>query len=136
MKLLRVDMRNENIVATDLREEWLAIGGSGLIAKIMNDEVPPGTDPLGPENKWIMACGPLAGTRAPQLGRISVGAKSPLTLGIKEANAGGPAGQYMDRLGFRGIIVENAVEQEKLFYLRISKEEARPKLTPIASPGG
>jgi len=53
MKLLRVDMKNENTVATDLPKEWLAIGGSGLIAKIMNDEVPPGTDPLGPDNKLI-----------------------------------------------------------------------------------
>jgi len=35
MKLLRVDMRNENTVATDLPEEWLAIGGSGLIARLL-----------------------------------------------------------------------------------------------------
>ena len=125
MELLRVDMKNENTAAIELPEEWLTIGGSGLIAKIMNDKVPPGTDPLGPDNKLIIACGPLAGTRAPQLGRISVGAKSPLTLGIKEANAGGPAGQYMDRLGFRGIIVENAAVQGKTFCLRISKEGAR-----------
>ena len=53
MKLLRVDMRNENTVATDLPKEWLAVGGSGLIAKIMNDEVPPETHPLGPDNKLI-----------------------------------------------------------------------------------
>ncbi len=57
MRLLRVDMKNENTVATDLPKEWLAIGGSGLIAKIMNDEVPPGTDLLGPDNKLIIACG-------------------------------------------------------------------------------
>jgi aldehyde:ferredoxin oxidoreductase len=125
MELLRVDMKNESTVATELPKEWLAIGGSGLIAKIMNDEVPSGTDPLGPDNKLVIACGPLAGTRAPQLGRISVGAKSPLTLGIKEANAGGPAGQHMDRLGFRAIVVENAAKQEKTFYLRISKKGAR-----------
>jgi aldehyde:ferredoxin oxidoreductase len=62
IKLLRVDMRNENIVATDFPKEWLTIGGSGLIAKIMNDEVPPETDPLCPDNKLIIACGPLAGT--------------------------------------------------------------------------
>ena len=123
MKLLRVDMKTEKVVSTDLPKEWFAIGGSGLIAKIMNAEVPPVTDPLGPDNKFIIACGPLAGTRAPQLGRISVGAKSPLTLGIKEANAGGPAGQYMDRLGIRGIIVESAAAQEKMFYLRISAKE-------------
>ena len=98
MKLLRVDMRNESTVATDLPDEWLTIGGSGLIANIMNNEVPPETAPLSPDNKLVIACGILAGTKAPQLGRISVGTKSPLTLGIKEANAGGPAGQHMDRL--------------------------------------
>ncbi|MFC1885301.1 iron-containing alcohol dehydrogenase, partial [Thermodesulfobacteriota bacterium] len=100
------------------------IGGSGLIAKILNEEVSPETDPFGPDNKLVIACGPLAGTRAPQLGRISVGAKSPLTLGIKEANSGGPAGQHMDQLGLRAIVVENAAAPEKTFYLRINKDEA------------
>ncbi len=124
MKLLHVDMENKNTTIKELPKKWLAIGGSGLIAKIMNEEVPSDTDPLGPDNKLIIACGPLAGTRAPQLGRISVGAKSPLTLGIKEANAGGPAGQQMDRLGFRAIVVENAAAEGKTFYLRISKKGA------------
>ena len=75
--------------------------GSALIAKIMNKEVPPLAEPLGAENHFIVATGPLAGTRAPQLGRVSIGAKSPLTMGIKEANSGGPAGQFLDRLGIR-----------------------------------
>lgn len=101
----------------------MGIGGSGLIARLMNNEVPANSDPLGPQNKLIIACGPLAGTLGPQLGRISVGAKSPLTLGIKEANSGGPAGQYMDRLGFRAIIVENTAERDQTFCLRISKDE-------------
>jgi aldehyde:ferredoxin oxidoreductase len=103
MKILRVDIKNEKITFENLREEWKSIGGSALIAKIMNQEVPPTTDPLGPENLFIVAVGPLAGTGAPQLGRISVGAKSPLTRGIKEANSGGPAGQLLDRLGIRAI---------------------------------
>ena len=121
MKLLRIDMKSKKTATMDLPQDWIAIGGSGLIAKIMNNEVPADSDPLGPQNKLIIACGPLAGTMAPQLGRISVGAKSPLTLGIKEANSGGPAGQYMDRLGFRAIIIENVAEKEKMFCLRISK---------------
>jgi aldehyde:ferredoxin oxidoreductase len=123
MKLLRVDMRNGKIAVTDLPEAWKNIGGSGLIAKIMNAEVDPLSDPLGPQNKLIVACGPLAGTMAPQLGRISVGAKSPLTFGIKEANSGGPAGQFLDKLGFRAIIVENGAEKGKTFCLKISRDE-------------
>ena len=124
MKLLRVDMKSGKIAAMDLPEAWNNIGGSGLIAKIMNAEVDPASDPLGPQNKLIVACGPLAGTMAPQLGRISVGAKSPLTFGIKEANSGGPAGQLLDKLGFRAIVVENGAEKGKAFCLKITRDEA------------
>ena len=90
MKVLRVDIKNEKMTFENLGESWKSIGGSAFIAMIMNKEVPPVADPLGPDNLFIIAVGPLAGTQAPQLGRISVGAKSPLTLGIKEANSGGP----------------------------------------------
>src|SRR5512137_2647496 len=108
MKILRVDIANEKITFESLKEEWKFIGGSAFIAKIMNREVPPTADPLGPENLFIISGGPLAGTGAPQLGRVSVGAKSPLTLGIKEANSGGPAAQILDRLGNRAVIVHDA----------------------------
>ncbi|MBP9649629.1 MAG: aldehyde ferredoxin oxidoreductase, partial [Syntrophaceae bacterium] len=89
MKILRVSLNQQTVSAEPLPSEWTYLGGSALIAKILNREVPPQCDPLGPENKLIVACGPLAGTRAPQLGRVSIGAKSPLTQGIKEANSGG-----------------------------------------------
>ena len=124
MKILRVDMNNEKISFENLKEEWKSIGGSALIAKIMNQEVPPATDPLGPENLFIVSVGPLAGTGAPQLGRISVGAKSPLTLGIKEANSGGPAAQLLDRLGIRAIIVQGAPQDNRLYCLSLTKDKA------------
>jgi aldehyde:ferredoxin oxidoreductase len=76
---------------------------------------------LGSENLFMVAVGPLAGTGAPQLGRISIGAKSPLTLGIKEANAGGPAAQWLDRLGIRAIVVQGAPPINRLYNLFISK---------------
>jgi len=123
MRVLRVDMEKEKVAFDDLPEEWRLIGGRGLIAKIMNQEVPPDADPLGPQNKLIIAGGPLAGTMAPQLGRISVGGKSPLTLGIKEANAGGPAAQKLDKLGIRAIVVEGAARNGKWYYLTVSKDE-------------
>ncbi len=122
IKVLRVNMSTLSVKYEPLPDEWLLIGGRGLIARIMNREVPPDTDPLGPENRLIFACGPLAGTIAPQLGRISVGAKSPLTLGIKEANAGGPAAQKLDRLGIRAVIIEDIPKDGGQFILKISKE--------------
>jgi aldehyde:ferredoxin oxidoreductase len=90
----------------------------------MNGEVPSTADPLGPQNLFIISAGPLAGTMAPQLGRISFGAKSPLTLGIKEANSGGPAAQILDRLGIRAIIVQGAPRDNQLYCLSISKDKA------------
>ena len=125
MKILKVDIKNEKITFENLKQEWKSIGGSAFIAKIMNQEVPPATDPLGPENLFIVAAGPLAGTGAPQLGRISVGAKSPLTMGIKEANSGGPAAQILDRLGIRAIVVHGAPRDRRLYCLMISKNKAR-----------
>ncbi|MBM4323588.1 MAG: aldehyde ferredoxin oxidoreductase, partial [Deltaproteobacteria bacterium] len=123
MKILRVDIANERVTFESLREEWKSIGGSALIAKVMNEEVPPIADPLGPENLFIIAVGPLAATNAPQLGRISVGAKSPLTLGIKEANSGGPVAQILDRLGIRAVIVQGVPRDQRLYCLFISNDK-------------
>lgn len=124
MRILRVDMEQGKVTSEDLPKQWKLIGGRGLIAKIMNKEVPAECDPLGSENKLIIACGPLAGTMAPQLGRISVGGKSPLTLGIKESNAGGKAAQKLDRLGIRAVVVEGAAEEGRFYCLEISKDGA------------
>ncbi len=122
MRVLRVNMEKLEGRFEEIPNDWMFVGGRGFIAKIMNREVAPVADPLGPENKLIIAGGPLAGTLAPQLGRISVGGKSPLTMGIKEANAGGTAAQDLDRLGIRALIVEGKPPEGKLFGLRISRE--------------
>ena len=120
-KIIRVDMSKRTVSYEALPKEWMYIGGRGLIAKILNREVDPHVDPLGKENKLIIACGSLAGTNAPQLGRISFGAKSPLTLGIKESNAGGPAAQKLDRLRIRAIIIQGTADPDSLLLLNISK---------------
>lgn len=124
MKILRVNMSNLDVTFEDLPEEWKIIGGRGLSAEILDKEMSPKADPLGSEAKFVIAGGPLAGTLAPSCGRVSVGGKSPLTLGIKEANAGGPAAQKLDRLGIRAIVVEGAAEEGKLYLLKITKDEA------------
>jgi len=122
MKILRVDMSVLETRFEDLPEELTALGGRGLSARILSKEVPPTTDPLGPEAKLVIAGGPFAGTMAPSCGRISVGGKSPLTMGIKEANAGGPTAQKLDKLGIRAIVIEGAPKDDKLYLLVINKD--------------
>ena len=121
MKILRVNMTDLTSSFEDLPDEWKVLGGRGLTAKILNKEVPSEIDPMSPAAKLIIATGPLAGTMAPSCGRISVGAKSPLTNGIKEANAGGPTAQKLDKLGIRAIILEGAPKDDKLYLLHLSK---------------
>ena len=124
MRILRVDMDELRVSYDALPEHWELFGGRGLIAKIMNSEVSPNVDPLDGRNRLIIAGGPLAGTLAPQLGRISIGAKSPLTLGIKEANAGGPAAQRLDRLDIRAIVVKGLPKDKRFYFLEVFKEGA------------
>ena len=122
MRILRVNMSKLTTEFEDLPEEWKLIGGRALTAKILNKEVSPKVDPVGPDAKLVIAIGPIAGTRAPSCGRFSVGAKSPLTMGIKEANTGGPAGQKLDRLGIRAIILEGQAVGGKLHLMKITKD--------------
>ncbi len=125
MKLLRVDMETKQVQYEAVPEAYRCLGGRGLVAKILTDEVPPACDPLGKDNKLIVTVGLLAGTTATTAGRISIGGKSPLTKGIKEANSGGLTSTYMTRHGVKTIIVEGMPEDDHLYIVRIdSKGEA------------
>ena len=87
-------------------EKYSGLGGRALTSKIVSEEVPPLCHALGEENKLVIAPGLLSGSAAAISGRISVGCKSPLTGGIKEANAGGQAGQVLARAGYAAIVIE------------------------------
>jgi aldehyde:ferredoxin oxidoreductase len=105
-KLIYVDMTNQTVEVKDFPDKWKILGGRALSAKILLEECDPTCDALGPDNVLVMAPGVLAGTAAPTSGRISIGGKSPLTGGIKEANSGGQPGQHLMKLGIRGIVVK------------------------------
>jgi len=95
-KLLRIDMGSAPPTVTETAiGEYAGQGGRGLTSTIVASEVPPLCHPLGEDNKLIIAPGLLSGTTAAMSGRISVGCKSPLTGGIKEANAGGQPSQML-----------------------------------------
>lgn len=107
-KILRVDLSKSKITEEfpDENTLRLLLGGSGLAAKYLFDEVEKGIDPLGPENKLIFMTGPLTGTPSPSTGRYIVVAKSPLTGFWGQANSAGFWGTNFKRSGFDGAIFE------------------------------
>lgn len=122
-KILRIDMTNLKVSDEPYPEEWNLLGGRALSAKIMLKEVDPACDPLSADNKVVIAPGVLSGSVAPTSGRMSVGGKSALTGGIKEANSGGQPGQKLMRLGYRCVIVEGkAADPEKRYKVVINKD--------------
>ncbi len=122
-KLLRVDM---NKLKTKFEElgEFTSLGGRALTSTIVSKEVPPTCHPLSGKNKLVFATGLLTGTSAANSGRLSIGAKSPLTGGIKESNVGGTVSAKLAELGIRGIVVEGKNEAGSLHYLLLNKDGA------------
>lgn len=120
-KILRIDLSKKQAAFQEIPAVYANLGGRGLTSKIVSEEVPPKTDPLEKDNKLVFAPGILAATSVPNNGRLSVGAKSPLTHTIKEANAGGAAAQKLARLGIHAIIVENVASE--LLMLSVGKDQ-------------
>ncbi len=119
MKILRVNMTEASITVEDLPRKYMGLGGRGLTSVLINDDVPPSCDPLGPDNKLIFAPGLLTGTMLVNTSRLSIGAKSPLTRGIKESNAGGTVGASLGKLGIAAIIVEGQAPEGAYHLLTI-----------------
>jgi aldehyde:ferredoxin oxidoreductase len=119
-KILRINLNICQDQSTDSRQSYLNLGGRALTSRIISDETSPSTDPLNPENRLIFAPGILAGTKVPNSGRLSIGAKSPLTNTIKEANIGGSAAQKLARLGLQAVIIEGCADT--LTLVRIDKD--------------
>jgi aldehyde:ferredoxin oxidoreductase len=122
MKFIRVNMNEKTITVEDVPQGYMGLGGRGLTSIMINAEVPPKCDALGPENKLIFAPGLLSGTPLVNTSRISVGAKSPLTGTIKESNAGGTVAAALGRLGITAVIIERQEPEGELSFLRIDKK--------------
>jgi aldehyde:ferredoxin oxidoreductase len=132
-KILRIDMGAEGSpkFKTDPPGDYAGMGGRALTSAIISKEVPPLCHPLGADNKLVIAPGMLSGTTAAMSGRMSVGCKSPLTGGIKEANAGGQGAQVLARLGYAAIVLEGKPTDETLYKVFINKDGV--KISPDES---
>jgi aldehyde:ferredoxin oxidoreductase len=124
-------MSSQTVSVDPFPEEWKLLGGRALSARILLEECDPSCDPLGPDNVLVMAPGVLSGTSAPTSGRISIGGKSPLTGGIKEANAGGNPGQDLMKLGYRAVVVKGQpADPDKRYAVDVDSEGGSVKEVP------
>ena len=123
-KILRINMGADGgpAIKAEPVGDHAGHGGRGLTSAIVSKEVPPLCHPLGEDNKLVIAPGLLSGSTAAMSGRLSVGCKSPLTGGIKEANAGGQPSQMLGRLGYAAIVLEGQPKDNTLYKVLINKD--------------
>jgi aldehyde:ferredoxin oxidoreductase len=125
MNIWRVNVRTQTLNVETVPQAWSRLGGRGLLTRILLDEVDARCDPLGAGNKLIFAPGLLVGHGLSSTDRISIGGKSPLTGGIKEANAGGRTGYHMAFMGIHALIIEDTPEGDGYWVLHLSLSGAK-----------
>jgi len=121
-RVWRVNVNTQQLTLEPVPESWQKLGGRALIARILVDEVPGACEPLGIYNKLLFTPGLLVGHMLSSCDRISVGGKSPLTGGVKEANAGGTTGLQMAYLGIKALILENKPSDHGWWVIRLSTQ--------------
>jgi len=104
------------------------LAGRAMTSNLVADEVPPLCHPLGPNNKLVFSPGIVTGTPAPTAARISVGAKSPLTGGIKESNAGSSWGADLADMQVQALVIEGQPKQKGEHWgLLVARDKATGK---------
>ncbi|MEF8833209.1 MAG: aldehyde ferredoxin oxidoreductase N-terminal domain-containing protein, partial [Candidatus Thermoplasmatota archaeon] len=111
-KYLKVDLSERSLEDYEIPEEWMRkhLGGRGIGARILLEEMNSGEDPLGPGNILIFATGPLQGTRIPGSGRHVVISKSPKTRSVSDSYAGGFFAHELATTGYDGIMITGSAE--------------------------
>ena len=119
-KFLEIDLNRQKVSKRQLAGRELAEAGRYLIARTLVERNVATMDPLAPDNPLIFSVGPFAGTNFSNANRLSVGCKSPLTGGVKEANSGGTFGFAMGQLQIAGITFNGA--SDAWVVIRITKD--------------
>ena len=123
-QILRVNLTEGSCIPEPLNMDWANqyLGQRGLATRYLAEEIDPSCDPLGADNKLIMATGPLTGTMASTGGRYSVITKSPLTGAVACSNSGGFFGAELKNAGWDMIIFEGKASEP--VYLHIENDKA------------
>ncbi|NPV57408.1 MAG: aldehyde ferredoxin oxidoreductase [Anaerolineae bacterium] len=128
MYILRINMTDQTYSLADVPKAYKTLAGRALTSTMVSDEVPPLCHALGPSNKLIFSSGITSGTAAPTSARVSVGGKSPLTGGIKEANAGSSWAADLSVMGIRALVVEGQPKGKGKFWGVNITWDGKPKV--------
>ncbi|RTZ94108.1 MAG: aldehyde:ferredoxin oxidoreductase, partial [Deltaproteobacteria bacterium] len=122
-RLLRIDLGKKTYRTEPIPDEVLekTLGGKGLGTHLLLENNPPGVDPLSPENRFIVALGPVTDTAVPGSSRYGIFTKSPLTGIYSESYSGGHVAEFISRAGYDAVILEGASEMP--VYVEITDEE-------------
>jgi aldehyde:ferredoxin oxidoreductase len=124
-KRLSIDLSAKSVTKGEIEEDVLKnfIGGKGFAAKVLYDELKPGTNPLSPDNILVMVTGPLAGTSAPAFAKIAFATKSPLTGIFIDSYVGGNLGPEIRFAGYELVTIRG--KAKKPVCVSISDEEVK-----------
>jgi aldehyde:ferredoxin oxidoreductase len=127
-KVLRVNLTSGVCSSEALNRDWAQayLGQRGLGSKYLVEEVDPRVDPLSPENKLIIATGPLTATTAPTGGRSSAVTKGALTGAIAASNTGGMFGAELKMAGYDLLIIEGRAEHPVYLWIHDDRVRIRP----------
>ena len=126
-RVLRVDLGAGRCDIEPLRDDWAQdyLGQRGLGSKYLVEEIDPRVDPLSPDNKLIIATGPLTGTSASTGGRSSAITKGALTGAIAASNTGGLFGAELKLAGYDLLILEGRAPAPVYLWIRDDEVEIR-----------
>lgn len=134
-KYLHIDLADRSIDTEELHGEDVIRVGRHFIAKTLLERNVANVDPLSPENPLIFSAGPFAGSNFSNANRLSVGCKSPLTGGIKEANAGGTFAFALGQLEISGLTLNGASDEWVVIYIRKDGEITFDTAEPYMGKG-
>jgi aldehyde:ferredoxin oxidoreductase len=126
-RFLRIDLTGNKITEQVYDQKTMKeyVGGTGIGARILYDEVKPGTEWSDPENRLIIATGPLGGTRVSGSGTFSVVTKGCLTNGGTATQANGYLGAFLRFNGLVGVIIQGISDNWVYLYVHDGKAELR-----------
>ncbi|MBS7648740.1 aldehyde ferredoxin oxidoreductase family protein, partial [Candidatus Bathyarchaeota archaeon] len=126
-KILRIDLSSRSFETQNLEEDLALkyLGGEGLGARILWEDLKPGIDPFDPSNELIIASGPLQGTKCPSVSRLCIVTKSPLTGGFTRTLSGGYTGYEFKRAGFDAIVIRGKSSSPVYLWIKDGSVEFR-----------
>jgi len=126
--ILQVDLTSSDIRVEQPSDDFyrLLVGGRAVISYLLLRDLPPGTDPLGPDNLFIVAPGIMQGSNLPGSGRHGIGGKAPLTGALGNSDVGGFFGHEFKRAGFDALVVHGRAESPVYLWIKDGEAEIRP----------